>query len=77
MEVLGIKKGSFVDKSTGSTITYCHLHVADQDKNVDGLAVEVLKIPQGMLDKGNQVNVGDEISVTYNKFGRIETIEKL
>lgn len=77
MEVLGIKKGSFVDRTTGATVTYCHLHVADQDKNVDGLAVDILKVPQGMLIIGNQIKVRDKIAVTYNKFGRIDTIEKL
>lgn len=76
MEVLGIKKGSFVDKETGGTVTYCHLHVADQDKNVQGLAVEVLKIPQTLLEEANKVKLNDNISVTYNKFGRIESITK-
>ena len=34
MKVLGIKKGSFVDKTTGGQVTYCHLHVVDEDKNI-------------------------------------------
>jgi hypothetical protein len=76
MEVLGIKKGSFVDKATGGTVTYCHLHVADKDKNVDGLAVEVLKVPQVLLEEANKVKVKDNISVTYNKFGRVESISR-
>lgn len=75
MEVLGIKKGSFTDKQTGALVTYCHLHVSDVDKNVEGLAVDVIKIPQFLLQDAIKVKVKDNISVTYNKFGKVDSIK--
>ena len=64
-------------RQQGVRLTYCHLHVVDEDKNVQGLAVEVLKVPQILLEEANKVKLNDIISVTYNKFGRIESITNL
>jgi len=76
MRVLGIKIGSFNDKDTDKLINYCHLHVADQDKNVQGEAVEVLKIKAELIPDVRILQPGDEILVTYNKFGKVESLQK-
>lgn len=77
MRVMGIKVGSFNDQTTGKVIEYCHLHVADQDKNVKGEAVEVLKISSTLIDDVKKLVPGDKVHVTYNKFGRVEAISKV
>ena len=77
MRVMGIKVGSFNDQATGKLIEYCHLHVADEDKNVKGEAVEVLKISASLIDEVRKLAPGNEIKVAYNKFGRVETISKV
>ena len=78
MELLGIKNGEFTDQKTGQVIPYLHLHVADEDKNIIGKAVEVLKVGakerQIVLSQG--LVPGDNITVSYNKFGKVEFVKK-
>lgn len=75
MKVLGIKIAVFKDKDTDKSVTYCQVHVSDLDKNVVGEAVEVLKIKADLIDDVKLLSPGDEISVTYNKFGKVESIQ--
>lgn len=77
IRVLGIKSGSFNDKVTGKLVEYCQLHVAAEDKNVTGEAVEVLKINQDLADSAKALKPGDKITVNYNKFGKVEDFKKI
>lgn len=77
MRVLGIKSGSFNDRETGNNIKYCQIHVASEDKNVVGEAVDILKLSADLHEIGKALKPGDKIQVAYNKFGKVEIIQKL
>lgn len=77
MKVMGIKSGSFSDRETGNIIKYCQIHVSSEDKNVVGEAVEILKLPADLHEDGIALKPGDKIQVSYNKFGKVETLRKL
>ncbi|MEM2704666.1 MAG: hypothetical protein QXR45_16085 [Candidatus Bathyarchaeia archaeon] len=77
MRVMGIKQATFKNKDTGEIISYCQLHVADNDKNVVGEAVEILKIPGHLVDEVIALKPGDKIQATYNKFGKVDAVRKL
>lgn len=75
MRVIGKQFGSFKDKDTGNTINYCKLHVSAKDEKVgEGEAVEALSIKTDLVDKVKQLKIGDEIAVSYNKWGKPENI---
>jgi hypothetical protein len=75
MVVLGIRNGSFIEKETGKTIVFQQLHCSYDEDNTFGQAVEVLKIPLDLHQfvKDN-IDVGSEIGVAYNKYGKVSDI---
>ena len=74
MRVIGIKVDKFKDKESENMIRYCQLHVAFIDKKFVGEAVEVLKIKSDLIDDVQLLSPGDEINISYNKFGRVESV---
>lgn len=79
MELIGIKDGNFTDKNTGVVVDFLHLHVADEDKNVVGRAVDILKVKSERRDyiKSLGLEPGDEIKVMYDKFGKVDDVLKV
>lgn len=77
MRVMGIKQATFKNKDTGEIISYCQLHVADNDDKVIGEAVDILKIPGHLVDEVKALKPGDKIQATYNKFGKVDAVRKL
>jgi hypothetical protein len=78
MVVIGIKRGEFVDDSTGKKIHYAKLYVTypfgpngKLPEGCIGEKCEVINVPLRLLDK---VKLGDRIEVLYNKYGRIRDI---
>lgn len=74
MIVLGKKLGSFKDKETGKVIEYGKVFVISDDtgdEDLDGQACEALTIKPSMID---DFSVGDNIKLSYNKWGKVDSI---
>jgi len=71
MKVVGYKVASFKDKDTNKEIEYGKLYVTYPDENVDGLCCEAISVKPVLLD---MVKVGDEVTLSYNKFGKVQEI---
>ena len=76
MDVIGFKFYPFTAKDTGEIIDMCCLYCTEERKNVTGVSCENVNISVKKLD-GYAPQVGDEVKVYYNKFGKPQTIEKV
>lgn len=74
MKVIGIKKGGFTDKQ-GNDIKFYQLHCVLEDERIEGLSVEIIKVPKFLLETFNKIKLNDMISVLYNKYGSVQSIE--
>ena len=83
MTVIGTKHGSFTDKRTGEAVSYGRIYVTypfpktsagGAPEGVQGGMCEELKVPVDTLEG---VHVGDEVSPVYNRYGRIESVQKV
>lgn len=72
--VIGIQPYSFDFEGRSGTGT--KLFVTYEDKNVTGLAVEVIKCNHKYLTPP-ALQLKDKIQVHYNRFGSVASIEKL
>lgn len=73
MKVIGIKKVSYNRKSDGQHIEGMEIHYSYISKNIDGEGVETAFVGQTVIEnEGGIVPVpGDEIDLSYNRFGRV------
>ena len=75
MKVIGIREQECISKKTCNKYMAVILHCTYTDKNIQGQGVERL-----FLKKENvapNIRLGDEIKVSYNRFGNIDTAEKV
>ena len=75
MEVIGIKDVKFKAKD-GGTVQGVRLFVTDDSVKVNaGVACEAIFLSDSLLDKNNlrsgDFQLGDHLSVSYNKYGSI------
>lgn len=76
MTVMGYKRNDFTTKD-GNHVTGYNLFLGYpiSGADSDGMAVERLYFSDGKLAKCNYVpHVGDEVTVSYNRFGKPEFI---
>lgn len=72
-EVIGIKKGSFQDRTTGKTIYYCRVYYVYEDEKTDGMACGIEKIA---YQDSDNIKVGDKVEFLYNRYGKVDSIVK-
>jgi len=75
MKVIGIKEQERTSKSTGNKYTAVYLHCTYPDKNMQGQGVERLFCKKENV--APNIRIGDEIKVSYNRFGNVESVEKV
>lgn len=73
MKVLGIKKVSYDRKKDGQHIEGIEIHYSYPSKNIDGVGVETAFVGQTVVEQeGGIIPVpGDEIELSYNRWGRV------
>lgn len=76
MKVIGIRKVDFNAQDTGNRITGYSLYCAyDITKNGSGVGVDKIFLSDKKLaDCGYFPEIGDEINVTYNRYGKVDSI---
>ena len=78
MEVIGIKNCNYKFRD-GESVQGLKLFLTDQDVKVDdGIACDALFISDATLRKIDlrpaDIQVGDHLNISYNKYGKIQSI---
>ena len=73
MTVLGIRKKSFTGND-GANISGLDLHLMGVDSSVEGNFVDRIFVSEKKLGNYNP-QLGDEIDIRYNRFGKIDRVE--
>ncbi len=74
MKVIGMKDVDFTTKDN-QKISGCKLFCTLEDKTVTGVACESIFLStQKLKDLGYAPTVGDELYVSYNKYGKIDNV---
>lgn len=78
VKVLGKEKVDYVSKKTGKPVIGISLHCVFETHHEDfeGMRVDVLFIStrNPMYEQCLAIPVGSEISVSYNRFGNVESV---
>lgn len=75
MKVIGMQVKDVVSKKTGNPYKAAIIFATYESKNVTGLAaMQVYTTADRVPD---DLSLGDEINVLYNRFGNVESVEKL
>ena len=75
MKVIGMQVKDVVSKKTGNPYKAAVLFVTYESKNVTGLAsMQIFTTVDRVPD---DISLGDEVNVLYNRFGNVESVEKL
>ena len=74
-EVVGFKRTQFQARDNGQTISGWTIHVQFEDPNVTGYAGDRFFLSDGKCDY--KPVVGDRINVYYNKYGKIDSIQRM
>lgn len=73
-EVLGFRKGERTSKN-GVKYIGCNVYLAYEDPSIIGLGcLDVFTMGNSVP---SQLSAGDKVHVIYNRFGRVEAIEKI
>ena len=75
MKVIGMQVKDVVSKKTGNPYKAAILFVTYESKNVTGLAA--MQIDTTVDRVPDDIALGDEVNVLYNRFGNVESVEKL
>ena len=75
MKVIGMQVKDVVSKKTGNPYKAAILFVTYESKNVTGLAA--MQIYTTVDRVPDDIALGDEVNVLYNRFGNVESVEKL
>lgn len=78
MEVIGIKDVNFEAKD-GSTVQGVKLFVTDDSVEVNaGVACDSLFLSDSLLERNElragDIQLGDHLNISYNKYGRIQSV---
>lgn len=74
MTVIGKRTGSFRDHQTGQEIIFGKLYVVYDAKNVEGQVAEAISVKPDLL---KDIPVGEEVELSYNKYGRVQSFSIL
>ena len=75
MKVIGMQVKDVVSKKTGNPYKAAILFVTYESKNVAGLAA--MQVYTTVDRVPDDIALGDEVNVLYNRFGNVESVEKL
>lgn len=75
MKVIGMQVKDVVSKKTGNPYKAAILFVTYESKNVTGLAA--MQVYTTVDRVPVDIALGDEVNVLYNRFGNVESVEKL
>lgn len=73
-KIIGFRHASGNNKQ-GQPFDGYNVYVTYEAKDVSGLCCERLWVPMSVIAPGQVFNVGQEIAVSYNRYGRISAIE--
>ena len=73
VEVVGVKKTSFETKDTKETIRGFNLYTQYEQDGVTGLATERFFISENKA-AGWEPAPGDTVEISFNRFGKIDTV---
>lgn len=77
-EIVGIREVDYTSKKTGKRVEGVSLHVATEEKNVQGKAVSEMYVGKQTLDECYYTpKLGDTVNVSYNKYGNVDRIAML
>lgn len=78
VKVIGKRIASFTDKKTGEVVMFGKVFVAYPDSTMQGLVGEVAESISMKPELVQEISVGSEITVIYNKYGKAEdfTVKK-
>lgn len=72
-KIYGIKKVDYVSKKTGNRVLGTELHCIYEDKNVEGLACELVWINKDVQIPENMI-VGSTVEFYYDKYRNVVSI---
>lgn len=70
-----MRKFQYTSKKTGNTYPAANLYCTEERRNVVGYAAFDLFVRAEVVP--DDLSVGDEIHCTYNRFGGVETVERV
>lgn len=74
-EVVGFARSQFQAKDNGQTITGWNIYVQCEDPKVTGYKCDRLYLGDGKCDYTPEL--GDRIHVYYNKYGKVDNIQRV
>lgn len=74
MKLVGYRKTSFKPKDSDRDIHGFNLYFLGKDSNVVGETCERVFLSETKSD-GYAPNVGDELRVNYNRYGKVDSVE--
>ena len=74
-KIIGFQQVSGTSKE-GRSYSGVRIYVTEERNNVNGLACDDVYVGNQFLN-GQSFSIGDEVRFIYNKFGRVEGIEKV
>ena len=79
MKVIGKQNVDYVSKKTNQPVTGVTLHCVGKSDRVNGETAETLFVSSKspMYQQCVDLPLGCEIGVSYNRYGSVETIEKI
>lgn len=75
MKVIGMREVDRVSKISGKHYKALNLYVVFKGSNITGEGCEVLFLMKDNCYPG--IAVGDDIKVSYNRFGNVEAVERV
>lgn len=76
MKVVGIENVDYVSRKTGNHVTGIRLHTSFEKRNCTGVAVESYYCKPAAFSQGLP-SVGDEIKLSFNRWGNIDEVHIL
>lgn len=75
LEVVGFARSHFKPQDSGNEITGWNIYTQSEDDNVTGVRTERFYLNDGKCDYVPAL--GDCIRVLYNRYGKVDAIERL
>ncbi len=75
-KIVGFQKVTGTNKA-GQAYSGVRIFVTEERSNVQGLACDDVYVGDQFLPAGVVFNVGDEVEFVYNKFGRVQGVNRI
>lgn len=74
-EVVGFQRSQFTAQDNGQVITGVNIYVQCEDPKVTGYKCDRVYLGDGKCDYTPML--GDRIKVNYNRYGKVQSVERL